>query len=47
MVLKMLSPIQFEIVERKGRRMLIRKQNPWFVRRRRNGLSTILCKYQC
>jgi len=39
MVLKMLSLIQFKIVKR--------KQNPWSLRRRRNGLSTFLYKYQC
>jgi len=43
----MLSPIQFEIVERKGKIMVKKKQNPWSLRRTKNGLSTILCKYQC
>jgi hypothetical protein len=46
MVFKLLSPIQFEIVERKRRIMVKRKQNPWSLWTR-NGLSTILCKYQC
>jgi hypothetical protein len=28
-------------VERKGKIMVKRKQNPWSLRRRKNGLSTI------